>query len=413
MWVSLTRSPAPCGDNRTVSRGAKRMKQLDGSTRNGHRRARSLRAAKAVIVGALFTASLPAPAQDALPLQSIKLPPGFTIEVAARVANPRAMTWGAAGTLFVGTANAGTVYALTLPPPGDRGQPAAEAVTHTIVTGLREPAGVAFRDGALYVSAVSRILRFDDIEKRLANPPAPVVVSDKFPTEGHHGRKFIAFGPDGKLYVAVGVPCNVCELDPDRYGNIMRMNRDGSGLEVYATGIRNTVGFDWDPRTRELWFTDNGRDMMGDDVPPDTLNNVPKAGVRFGFPYCHAGKFPDPELGKRHGCSEFRPAAQELGPHVAALGMRFYTGNQFPAAYRNRIFIAEHGSWNRSRKIGYRVTMVTLDGDRAIGYQPFAEGWLQGERVWGRPADVLVAPDGSLLVSDDYAGAIYRIRYKT
>ena len=390
------------------------MKQLDGSTGNGHRRAQSLRTAAAVIVGAIFTAaSVRTPAQDALPLQSIKLPPGFTIEVAARVANPRAMTWGAAGTLFVGTANAGTVYALTLPPPGDRGQPAAEAVTHTIVTGLREPAGVAFRDGALYVSAVSRILRFDDIEKRLANPPAPVVVSEKFPTEGHHGRKFIAFGPDGKLYVPVGVPCNVCELDPDRYGNIMRMNPDGSGLEVYATGIRNTVGFDWDPRTRELWFTDNGRDTMGDDVPPDTLNNAPKAGVRFGFPYCHAGKFPDPELGKRHACSEFRAAAQELGPHVAALGMRFYTGTQFPAAYRNRVFIAEHGSWNRSRKIGYRVTMVTLDGDRAIGYQPFAEGWLQGERVWGRPADVLVAPDGSLLVSDDYAGAIYRIRYKT
>jgi len=390
------------------------MKQLDGSTGNGHRRAQSLRTAAAVIVGAIFTAaSVRTPAQDALPLQSIKLPPGFTIEVAARVANPRAMTWGAAGTLFVGTANAGTVYALTLPPPGDHGQTPGEAVSHTIVTGLREPAGVAFRNGALYVSAVSRILRFDDIEKRLANPPAPVVVSEKFPTEGHHGRKFIAFGPDGKLYVPVGVPCNVCELDPDRYGNIMRMNPDGSGLEVYATGIRNTVGFDWDPRTRELWFTDNGRDTMGDDVPPDTLNNAPKAGVRFGFPYCHAGKFPDPELGKRHACSEFRPAAQELGPHVAALGMRFYTGNQFSAAYRNRIFIAEHGSWNRSRKIGYRVTMVTLDGDRAIGYQPFAEGWLQGERVWGRPADVLVAPDGSLLVSDDYAGAIYRIRYKT
>jgi glucose/arabinose dehydrogenase len=286
-------------------------------------------------------------------------------------------------------------------------------VSHVIATGLREPAGVAFRDGALYVSAVSRILRFDDIEKRLANPPAPVVVSDRLPTDRHHGRKFIAFGPDGKLYVPVGVPCNICELDPDRYGNIMRMNPDGSDLEVFASGIRNTVGFDWDPRTRELWFTDNGRDMMGDDVPPDTLNHAPKAGVRFGYPYCHAGKLPDPEFGRKHACSEFRPPAQDLGPHVAALGMRFYTGTQFPAAYRSQIFIAEHGSWNRSRKIGYRVTLVTLEGGKAVRYEPFVEGWLQGDRPWGRPADVLVAPDGSLLVSDDYAGAIYRIRYKS
>jgi glucose/arabinose dehydrogenase len=361
-----------------------------------------------VLAALVASACMPSRAQDALPLDTLKLPPGFTIEIAARVANPRAMTWGAAGTLFVGSANAGTVYALKLPAAGEKG----EAVSHVIARGLRDPAGIAFRDGALYVSAVSRILRFDDIETRLANPPAPVVVSDRFPTEGHHGRKFIAFGPDGKLYVGVGVPCNICELDPDRYGNIMRMNPDGSGLEVYARGIRNTVGFDWDPRTRELWFTDNGRDMMGDDVPPDTLNHAPRAGVRFGYPYCHAGKIPDPEFGKRYRCNEFRPPAQDLGPHVAALGMRFYNGTQFPAAYRNRIFIAEHGSWNRSRKIGYRVTMVTLDGEKGVRYEPFVEGWLQGDRNWGRPADVLVAPDGSLLVSDDYAGAIYRIRYK-
>jgi glucose/arabinose dehydrogenase len=172
-----------------------------------------------------------------------------------------------------------------------------------------------------------------------------------------------------------------------------------------------SVGFDWDPRTKELWFTDNGRDMLGDNVPPDTLNHAPRAGLRFGFPYCHAGTLSDPEFGRLHPCSAFRPPAQMLGPHVASLGMRFYTGTHFPAAYRGRIFVAEHGSWNRSRKIGYRVTMVTLDGDPAARYQPFAEGWLQGESAWGRPADVLVAPDGSLLVSDDYAGAVYRIRY--
>ncbi len=378
-----------------------------------HHWAGSKAATTVLVVSALLAStSTRVRAQDAPPLETLKLPPGFTIEVVARVPNAHAMTWGTNGTLFVGSTNAGSVYALKLPPPGQQGQPVSQAASQVIATGLREPAGVAFRDGALYVSAVSRIVRFDDIEKRLANPPAPVVVTDRFPAEGHHGRKFIAFGPDGKLYVPVGVPCNICELDPDRYGNIMRMNPDGSGLEVYASGIRNTVGFDWDPRTRELWFTDNGRDMMGYDVPPDTLNHVPRAGTRFGYPYCHAGKVPDPEFGKKRACSEFRPPAQELGPHVAALGMRFYTGTQFPAAYRNQVFIAEHGSWNRSRKIGYRVTLVTLEGDKAVRYEPFVEGWLQGDRAWGRPADVLVAPDGSLLVSDDYAGAIYRIRYK-
>jgi glucose/arabinose dehydrogenase len=350
----------------------------------------------------------PVHAQGDLPVASLKVPAGFTVEVIARVPNARAMTMGAAGTLFVGSASAGKVYALTLPPPGVKG----EAVTHVIASGLREPAGVAFREGALYVSAVSRILRFDDIERRLADPPPPVIVSDRFPTDGHHGRKFIAFGPDGKLYVPVGAPCNICEPDPDRYANIMRMNRDGSGLEVYARGLRNSVGFDWDPRTGELWFTSNGRDWLGDDSPPDTLNHAPGAGLHFGFPYCHGGTLPDPEFGTKRPCSAFRPPAQNLGPHVAALGMRFYTGTQFPAAYRNRIFIAEHGSWNRSRKIGYRVAMVTLDGNKAVRYEPFAEGWLQGESAWGRPADVLVAPDGSLLVSDDHAGAIYRIRYR-
>ena len=356
----------------------------------------------------LWLACATAPAQTALPVETIKLPPGFAIEVVGRVPNARAMTWGAACTLFVGSTNAGKVYALTLPLPGAKG----EAVVNVIASGLREPAGVAFRDGALYVSAISRILRFDDIERRLADPPTPVVVSDRFPTDGHHGRKFIAFGPDGKLYVPVGVPCNVCEPDPDRYGVIMRMNPDGTGLEVYARRLRNTVGFDWDPRAKELWFTDNGRDWLGDDLPPDTLNHAPRAGLRFGFPYCHGGALPDPEYGRLRACTEFQPPVQNLGPHVASLGMRFYTGTQFPVAYRNRVFIAEHGSWNRSRKIGSRVTMVTLDGNKVLRYEPFAEGWVQGERAWGRPADVLVAPDGSLLVSDDDAGAIYRIRYK-
>ncbi|HEY5862897.1 MAG TPA: PQQ-dependent sugar dehydrogenase [Casimicrobiaceae bacterium] len=349
-----------------------------------------------------------ATAQSALPLDRIKLPPGFAIDTIARVPNARGMTWGDKGTLFVGT-NEGRVFALTFPAGGLGGTPAI----HVVASGLRDPAGVAFRNGALYVSAVSRILRLDDIEARLASPPSPVVVTDAFPTDGHHGRKFIAFGPDGKLYVPVGAPCNVCAPDPDRYANIQRMNPDGSGREVVARGVRNSVGFDWDPRTKDLWFTSNGRDMMGDDVPPDTLNHLTKVPQHFGYPYCHGGTTADPEFGARRPCSDFTPPAQNLGPHVAALGMRFYTGAQFPAAYRNAVFIAEHGSWNRSRKIGYRISVVRLDAaGRPIAYETFAEGWLQGESAWGRPADVLVAPDGSLLVADDSAGAIYRIRHQ-
>jgi glucose/arabinose dehydrogenase len=376
----------------------------DSPSRDKSRR-RLAAAAAGAVLGTLAGALT---AQPALPVDQIRLPPGFTISVVARVPNARAMVMGARGTLFVGSAAAGNVYAVFLPTSGS-----VDAVVRTIATGLREPAGVAFRGGALYVSAIDRILRFDDIEHRLAKPKPPVVVRDDFPTEQHHGRRFIAFGPDGKLYVPVGAPCNICAPDPDRYGIITRMNADGSGLEVYARGLRNTVGFDWHPQTRDLWFTDNGRDRLGDDAPPDELNRAPRAGMNFGYPYCHGGDLPDPEFGAGRACSEFTPPAQKLGPHVASLGTRFYTGSQFPPEYRNRIFIAEHGSWNRSRKIGYRVTMVTLDADgNPVGYAPFADGWLQGERAWGRPADVLVAPDGSLLVSDDHAGAIYRIRYE-
>ena len=347
------------------------------------------------------TASL-APAQSRhLALGEIKLPPGFSIEVLARLDNPRQMALGAGGTLFVGSMRAGNVYAIDL-------QHGAKVTT--IASGLQMPVGVAFHDGALYVSATDRILRFDDIEHHLA-APRPVLVSDRFPKDTHHGWKFIAFGPDGKLYVPVGAPCNICEPDRDRYAVLMRMNPDGSGLEVFARGIRNSVGFDWDPRTRELWFTDNGRDLLGDDVPPDELDHAPKSGMDFGYPYCHAGTIADPEFGRRRSCAESTPPAQALGAHVAPLGMRFYSGRQFPPSYRGQIFIAEHGSWNRSRKVGYRVSLVRIEGGKAVSYQPFASGWLQGEQAWGRPADVLVMRDGSLLVSDDYAGAIYRISY--
>jgi glucose/arabinose dehydrogenase len=274
------------------------------------------------------------------------------------------------------------------------------------------PNGVAFRDGALYVAEVNRILRFDGIEDRLKSPPTPVVVSRSFPDDSHHGWKYIAFGPDDRLYIPVGAPCNICEEDDSRFATIMRMRPDGRDLEIFVRGVRNSVGFDWHPQTKELWFTNNGRDWMGDDLPPDTLHRAFKKGLHFGFPYCHAGNIPDPEYGKKRPCDEFAPPALKLGPHVACLGMKFYTGSMFPLQYKHNIFIAEHGSWNRSKPIGYRITRVILNGNRPIRYETFAEGWLQAEKAWGRPVDVLVMPDGALLVSDDRAGAIYRVSYK-
>lgn len=346
-------------------------------------------------------------AQAAPPVDRIKLPPGFRIEVLSdNVPNARAMTLSSKGTLFVGSQSEGKVYALAAPL-------AANSKARIIASGLTIPVGVAFRDGALYVSAVSRILRLDNIEANLASPPKPAVVYDKFPTETHHGWKFIAFGPDGYLYVPVGAPCNICAPDENRYANIMKMKPDGSDLQVVAKGVRNTVGFDWHPATHELWFTDNGRDWLGDDQPDDELNRLTRSGQHFGYPYCHAGDIADPEFGKQRPCSAFVPPVAKLGAHVAALGMRFYTGTQFPAEYRqNNIFIAEHGSWNRSERSGYRVVRVVLDDNgRAVRQEVFAEGWLQDGKPWGRPVDVEVAPDGSLLVSDDMVGAIYRIRY--
>jgi glucose/arabinose dehydrogenase len=345
---------------------------------------------------------------QALPLETINLPAGFAIELYAHnVPDARSMALGPTGTLFVGTLSEGKVYAVL-----DRDHDHKADAVLTLARGLNMPNGVAVRDGALYVAEVNRVLRYDAIEAHLDHPPAPVVVNDRFPKDKSHGWKFIRFGPDGMLYVPVGAPCNICEPDPNRYAAIMRMRPDGSGLETFARGIRNTVGFDWHPETRELWLTDNGRDRLGDDRPPDELNHAPRAGLHFGYPYCHGGDLPDPEFGKKRGCQEFTPPARKLGPHVAALGMRFYTGGMFPPAYREQIFIAEHGSWNRSTPIGYRVTLVRLEQNRAVSYEVFAEGWLQGRRAWGRPVDLLVMPDGALLVSDDSAGAIYRISYR-
>lgn len=345
-------------------------------------------------------------ATAALPVEKIRLPSGFHIEVlSGDVPRARAMALSPHGILYVGSLD-GNVYALEL-------QDGRVAGRHVIASGLQMPVGVAWHDGALYVSAVSKIVRFDAIDSHLNDPPKPDVITDQLPTETHHGWKFIAFGPDGKLYVPQGAPCNVCERDRNRFALIGRMDPDGSHHEVIARGIRNTVGFAWHPLTHELWFTDNGRDLLGDDIPSDKLNRAPHAGMDFGFPYCHGGDIPDPEFGKDHPCSGFTPPVAKLGAHVAALGMRFYDGPMFPADYRNNVFIAEHGSWNRSRKVGYRVVRVIVDPDGSHARQEvFAEGWLQpGDTAWGRPADVLPLPDGSLLISDDYAGAIYRVTY--
>ena len=363
--------------------------------------------------------------QQPIPLDRITVPPGFEIEIYAEgLSNPRSMVLTPNGTLFVGSRieplaiaagappDAGQVYAVL---DHDRDQRADEVITIDI--GLNAPNGVAFRDGALYVAEINRVLRYGDIESRLDAPPQPVVVNDSFPDDWIHGWKFIDFGPDGKLYVPVGAPCNICdhEADDPRYATIMRMNPDGSNLEVFARGIRNSVGFDFHPETDELWFTSNGRDNLGDEHPPDTLNHAPRAGLHFGYPFCHAGYLVDPDLGGSHSCGAFTPPAQTLRPHVAALGMRFYTGDMFPERYRGQIFIAEHGSWNRSPDAGhtgYRVTVVHVDANRPVEYEVFAEGWLLADdTAWGRPVDVLVMPDGALLVTDDRVGAIYRISY--
>ena len=352
-------------------------------------------------------------ARSAIQLDTIKLPQGFSIAVYANnVAGARSMALGSDGTVFVGS-QSGAVHALV---DRDRDGRADEVVT--VADGLRMPNGVAFKDGSLYVAEVNRVLRFDRVLDFVKQPsasrhakPAFSVVYDKLPSATHHGWKYLSFGPDGLLYLQVGAPCNICEPG-DPYASILRMKPDGSGMEIIARGVRNSVGMDWDPDTKDLWFTDNGRDSLGDDVPPDELNHLTKVGQHFGYPYCHGGTIPDPEYGQRRPCSDFTPPAQKLGPHVAAIGMKFYTGTMFPSQYRKQIFIAEHGSWNRSTPIGYRITVVHLEGGKAVKYETFAEGWLQGRRAWGRPVDALVMPDGSMLVSDDEANAVYRITYK-
>ena len=339
-------------------------------------------------------------------LDKIKLPPGFTINVYAEVPNARSITLSPSGVLYVGNRAEDKVYAVT----DDNKDGKADKV-YTIASGLNTPNGVAFKNGHLYIATISSILKLENIEASLAAPPQPKVVYDKFPTDEHHGWKFISFGPDGKLYVPVGAPCNICKSENPVYASITRMNDDGTGFEIFANGIRNSVGFAWHPVTKQIWFTENGRDMMGNDVPSDELNTAAVAGMHFGYPYCHEGNIPDPEFGKGKNCSDYTAPVQKLGAHVAALGMRFYTGNMFGADYLNRVFIAEHGSWNRTEPVGYKLTSVSLDETgKSVANNTFAEGWLQPDgKVLGRPVDVEMMQDGSMLVSDDYSGVIYRV----
>ena len=379
----------------------------------------STRSFTVALCAGMIAAGLAASArQDASPLAPLVLPAGFQAEVfAEKVENARSMALGPQGTVFVGSQYVGKVHAVV---DADKDNKADRVVL--IASGLDLPNGVAMRNGALYVATASRLLRFDDIEKHLDAPPAPVTVRDDLPNpKTGHTWKFIAFGPDDLLYMSVGAPCNVC-VSPPMVSAIVRMKPDGSGMEAFAEGIRNSVGFDWHPVTRELWFTDNGRDMMGDDVPDDELNIAPKAGLHFGFPYCHQGDVTDPEFGAKRACSTTEPPVQKLGAHVAAIGFTFYTGDMFPASYKNAAIIAQHGSWNRSTPSGYRVMVARTDGRRVTGYDALVDGFLPGagaaggrgatKAAIGRPADVLQMADGSILISDDRGNRLIRVSYR-
>lgn len=363
---------------------------------------------KSMLADASNLAKAIGPPKTDLPLNLLKLPTGFKIDVYAKnVPGARQMALGIDGIVYVGTRDQGKVYALL---PSKNYQYAKKVLT--IAKDLNEPNGVAFYAGALYVAEIHKVLRYPNITKHLNDPPKPIVISDAFPNRRWHGYKYIKFGPDGKLYIAVGMPCNTCNYRKRQpmFGTIMRMNPDGKDLQIYAQGIRNSVGFDWNPLTQVLWFTDNGQDMLGDDLPPDEINRAPHANMDFGFPFFYGNNVPAPGY-KRVSDKGMTVPAYNLPAHVAALGLEFYTGKKFPKKYSNQIFIAEHGSWNRSSKIGYQVIFVEEKKGKVVEVKPFITGWLQNQNAWGRPVDLLTMPDGSLLISDDYAGVIYRVSY--
>ena len=362
------------------------------------------RAAALVIVAALTTFVASAYADG---VEDLVAPEGFIVDILVDdVKNARQMALTDGGTLIIGTRRSGRVYAV----PNALTAPDPEVIT--LLKGLKMPSGVAVRDGDLYIAATSEVLKVEDIDEHLAPKPPTVTITDDLPDKRHHGWKYIKFGPDQQLYVPVGAPCNICLSDDERFASLLRMDPSSGATELWAAGIRNTVGFAWHPEIGDLWFSDNGRDMLGDDVPPEEINRIGGPGQHFGYPFVHARGIVDPEFGDHAAANDLEtiPPTLEIQAHSAALGMDFYTGDAFPAAYRHALFIAEHGSWNRSSKVGYRVSVVLERGDELV-YRPFIEGWLQGEKAWGRPNDVLVTPGGDLLISDDAEGVVYRVRY--
>lgn len=353
----------------------------------------------------VFLLSVQGSALADVDLDDIKLPRGFAIEIYAHVPNARSLALGYNDVVFVSNRRASSIYALV--PSGDANPQVIE-----VARDLDTPNGIAFHNTDLYVAETDRLLVYRNIMAGLTQLPAPEVINVELPGERHHGWRYIGFGPDGKLYISIGVPCNICDRDSEGFAQIWRMNADGSGKEIFARGVRNSVGFTWHPDTGEMWFTDNGRDMLGDNLPADELNRAARPGLHFGYPFCHGGDLLDPEFGGGQHCENYVAPVQKLGPHVAALGLEFYTGDMFPPEYNGQLFIAEHGSWNRSKKIGYRVMLVTFEDGEPDSYDEFARGWHKGDKVSGRPVDLLVMPDGSLLVSDDHAGLVYRIYYE-
>jgi glucose/arabinose dehydrogenase len=342
-------------------------------------------------------------------IEKLKLPDGFKISEFAQVSNARSLCQSPSGTIFVGTKQGNKIHALQ-----DLNKDGVAEKKYVLADGLSNmPNGVAFKNGDLYIAEVNRILVLRNIETRLNDPPEPEIFYDGYPSETHHGWKNIAFGPDGWLYVPVGAPCNICFSENPVYATITRLSPDGKEMQIYASGVRNTVGITWHPETGDLWFTDNGRDMLGEDVPPDELNMAYKKNMHFGYPFCHGGFIADPEFGDQLPCSTFEAPRQKLGPHVASLGLKFCNSPQFPEEYQGDIFIAEHGSWNRKEPIGYRITRVKLEGNKAVEYSNFITGWLEKNgNVWGRPVDILFMDDGSMLISDDFGGKIYRVSYE-
>lgn len=354
----------------------------------------------------LITALIVSSQTQALPLEQLRLPPGYRIEVAAEVPNARQMALSPAGTLYVGTRRDGRVFALQ-----DRDGDQRYETRHTLLSNRRMPNGVAWADGSLYVAELTQLIRLSDIERQLAQPPKPVTLLDGLPDITHHGWKYLKRGPDDAFYFTLGAPCNVCLQQDPRFASILRYDPNSGDLSPWARGVRNSVGFAWHPEDASLWFTDNGRDHLGDNRPDDELNRADRPGLHFGFPYRHGRGLPDPEFGHQEQEPNSEVPVALLGAHVAALGISFYTASQFPDTPNSTLFMAQHGSWNRSRKVGYKVMRISTSGRQVTRIEPFVTGWLQGEQAWGRPVDILVEPDGDLLISDDRAGVIYRVWY--